>query len=215
MNDAYLTRRQADVLAWLEEHRRRGGRPPTLDEICRGLRLRSRGSLHKHVHALVEAGFVEPMLGLRRGVRLRDRAAPGEVPLAGTIVAGRPIEAVEVAESFEVPSVLRGDRPCFALRVRGDSMIGDGILDGDVVIVEPREEARDGEIVVAVIDGAEATLKRLRVLRGPPPAIELRPANPHMEALRYAPDRVRVTGVVTGQMRSYREPFGVRQPGNR
>ena len=204
MNDAYLTRRQADVLAWLEEHRRRGGRPPTLDEICRGLRLRSRGSLHKHVHALVEAGFVEPMRGLRRGVRLRDRAAAGEVPLAGTIVAGRPIEAVEVAESFEVPSVLRSDGPCFALRVRGDSMIGDGILDGDIVIVEPREEARDGEIVVAVIDGAEATLKRLRVLQGPPPAIELRAANPHMETLRYAPDRVRVTGVVTGQMRSYR-----------
>lgn len=203
MNDAYLTRRQADVLAWLEENRRRGGRPPTLDEICRGLRLRSRGSLHKHVHALVEAGFVEPLRGRRRGVRLRDRAAAGEVPLAGTIVAGRPIEAVEVAESFEVPSVLRSDGPCFALRVRGDSMIGDGILDGDIVIVEPREEARDGEIVVAVIDGAEATLKRLRVLQGPPPAIELRPANPHMETLRYAPDRVRVTGVVTGQMRSY------------
>ena len=80
MNDTRLTRRQADVLAWLEEHRRRGGRPPTLDEICRGLRLRSRGSLHKHVHALVDAGFVEPLLGLRRGVRLRDRTAAGEHP---------------------------------------------------------------------------------------------------------------------------------------
>ena len=210
MNDAYLTRRQTDVLTWLEEHRRQGGRPPTLDEICRGLRLRSRGSLHKHVHALIEAGFVEPILGRRRGVRLRDRAAAGEVLLAGTIVAGRPIEAVEVAESFEVPSVLRSERPCFALRVRGDSMIGDGILDGDIVIVEGREEARDGEIVVAVVDGVEATLKRLRILEGPPAAIELRPANPHMEALRYAPDRVRVTGVVTGQMRSYRDRIGVR-----
>ena len=203
MNDVWLTRRQADVLAWLEEHRRRGGRPPTLDEICRGLRLRSRGSLHKHVHALVEAGLVEPIRGRRRGVRLREGEVAGEVPLVGTIVAGRPIEAVEVAERFEVPSLLRGDRPCFALRVRGDSMIGDGILDGDVVIVEPREEARDGEIVVAIVDGAEATLKRFRAVAGPPAEIELRPANPHMEALRYAPDRVRVTGVVTGQMRSY------------
>ena len=205
MNDvqAYLTRRQADVLAWLEEHRRRGGRPPKLDEICRGLRLRSRGSLHKHVQALVEAGLVEPMLGRRRGVRLRDHPPGNEVPLAGTIVAGRPIEAVEVPESFEVPALLRGDRPCFALRVRGDSMIGDGILDGDVVIVEPRDQARDGEIVVAIVDGEEATLKRLRTVEGPPPAVELRPANPDMEALRYAPDRVRVAGVVTGQMRSY------------
>ena len=76
------------------------------------------------------------------------------------------------------------------------------------MIVEPREDARDGEIVVAVVDGVEATLKRLRVLEGPPAAIELRPANPHMEALRYAPDRVRVTGVVTGQMRSYRARTG-------
>ena len=83
-------------------------------------------------------------------------------------------------------------------------MIGDGILDGDIVIVEPREQARDGEIVVAIVDGGEATLKRLRTVEGPPPAVELRPANPDMEALRYAPDRVRVTGVVTGQMRSYR-----------
>jgi repressor LexA len=82
-------------------------------------------------------------------------------------------------------------------------MVGDGILDGDVVIVEPRDQARDGEIVVAVIDGVEATLKRLRIIEGPPAAIELRPANPRMEVLRYAPDRVRVTGVVTGQMRSY------------
>ena len=203
MNDAYLTRRQADVLAWLEDHLRRGGRPPKLDEICRGLRLRSRGSLHKHVNALIEAGFVEPMRGRRRGVRLREDSVGGSVPLAGTIAAGRPIEAVEVPESFEVPALLRSKRPSFALRVRGESMIGDGILDGDIVIVERREQARDGEIVVAVVDGAEATLKRLRTLEGPPAAVELRPSNPQMEALRYAPDRVRVTGVVTGQMRSY------------
>lgn len=204
MNDANLTRRQADVLAWLEEHRRQGGRPPRLDEICRGLRLRSRGSLHKHVQALVEAGFVEPMHGMRRGVRLRPGPVGDEVPLAGTIAAGRPIEAVEVPESFEVPALLRSDRPCFALRVRGDSMIEDGILDGDIVIAERREEARDGEIVVAIVDDAEATLKRIRRLRGPPAAVELRPANPQMEALRYPPERVRVTGVVIGQMRSYR-----------
>ena len=203
MNDAYLTRRQADVLAWLEDHLRRGGRPPKLDEICRGLRLRSRGSLHKHVNALIEAGFVEPMRGRRRGVRLREDSVGGSVPLAGTIAAGRPIEAVEVPESFEVPALLRSKRPSFALRVRGESMIGDGILDGDIVIVERREQARDGEIVVAVVDGAEATLKRLRTLEGPPAAVELRPSNPQMEALRYSPDRVRVTGVVTGQMRSY------------
>jgi len=203
VNEPWLTRRQADVLAWLEEHRRRGGRPPKLDEICRGLRLRSRGSLHKHVQALVEAGLVEPMQGRRRGVRLRDDGASGEVPLAGTIAAGRPIEAVEVPERFEVPPFLRTDRPSFALRVRGDSMVEDGIFEGDIVIVERREQARDGEIVVAIVDGVEATLKRIRTFEGPPAAVELRPANARMEALRYAPDRVRLAGVVTGQMRSY------------
>lgn len=206
MDDVHLTRRQADVLAWLREHGRQGGRPPVLDEICRGLRLRSRGSLHKHVQALVEAGFVEPIRGKKRGVRLREDASGAEIPLIGAIAAGRPIEAVEVPEPVEAPAPLRGDGPCFALRVRGDSMVEDGILDGDLVIVERREQARDGEIVVALIDEAEATLKRLRTVAGPPPAIELRPANPHLEALRYAPERVRVTGVVTGQMRSYRRP---------
>ena len=207
MNGVHLTRRQADVLAWLREHRRRGGPPPILDDICRGLRLRSRGSLHKHVHALVEAGFVEPVRGKKRGVRLRGDVGGERVPLAGTIAAGQPIEAVEIPDQVEVPAPLRGDGPCFALRVRGDSMVEDGILDGDLVIVEQREQVRDGEIVVAIIDGTEATLKRLRTVAGPSPEVELRPANPRMETLRYAPDRVRVTGVVVGQMRSYRRPL--------
>ena len=207
MNDAHLTRRQAAVLAWLREHRRRGGRPPSLGDVCRGLGLRSRGSLHKHMHALVEAGFVEPMRGKKRGVRLRGDVAGERVPLVGAIAAGRPIEAVETPDQVEVPASLRGEEPCFALRVRGDSMVEDGILDGDLVIVEQREQARDGEIVVAIIDGTEATLKRLRTVAGPPPEVELRPANPHMEILRYAPERVRVAGVVAGQMRSYRRPL--------
>ena len=144
------------------------------------------------------------MQGERRGVRLCEDSQALGIPLVGAIAAGRPIEAVEAPERVDAPSMLRGGRACFALRVRGDSMIDEGILDGDLVIVERREEARDGEIVVALIDGTEATLKRLRTVAGPPPAIELRPANARMEPLRYPPDRVRVTGVVTGQMRSYR-----------
>ena len=205
MTDALpLTRRQADVLAWLRERRRRGGRPPKLDEICRGLRLRSRGSLHKHVQALVEAGLVEPMRGMRRGVRLREEPAAAEVPLAGTIVAGRPIEAVELPESVEVPAFLRGDRPSFALRVRGDSMIGDGILDGDVVVVERREEARNGEIVVAGHRRGRGDAQALPGHRGPArrhraPAREPAYAGPSLPAGSGARD-----GAVTGRMRSYR-----------
>lgn len=104
----HLARRQADVPAWLRERRRRGGPPPKPDETRRGLRLRSRGSLHEHAQALVEAGLVEPMRGMRRGVRLREDPAAAEAPLAGTIVAGRPIEAVELPESVEVPPFCAG-----------------------------------------------------------------------------------------------------------
>ena len=201
MNEA-LTRRQQAILEHLRESRERQAHPPTLDELCRELGLRSRGSLHKHVQALVKAGHVEPLSGKQRGVRLRE---PGQddllsLPLLGRIAAGRPIEALENPQDLEVPRQLRGKGRCYVLQVRGDSMIDEGILDGDWVVVEQRDHARDGEIVVALIDGEEATLKRIEQT---PSACILHPANPNLAPLRYAPERVRIQGVVTGQMRVY------------
>ncbi len=201
MRDA-LTRRQQSILEYLRANRRRHVHPPTLDELCRALGLRSRGSMHKHVQALVAAGYVEPMSGKQRGVRLREGdLAPGAtLPLLGRIAAGRPIEALATPQELEVPERLRGRGYCYVLEVRGNSMIDEGILDGDWVVVEQRDEARDGEIVVALIDEEEATLKRIEQT---PDACILHPANPELAPLTYAPGRVRIQGVVVGQMRAY------------
>jgi repressor LexA len=201
MNQA-LTRRQRAILEHLREGRELQAHPPTLDELCRELGMRSRGSLHKHIQALVKAGHVEPLSGKQRGVRLRE---PGQthlasLPLLGRIAAGHPIEALENPQALEVPEQLRGKGRCYVLQVRGDSMIDEGILDGDWVVIEQRDHASDGEIVVALIDGEEATLKRIEQT---PSACILHPANPKLAPLSYAPERVRIQGVVTGQMRAY------------
>jgi repressor LexA len=203
-----LTRRQQAILEHLRESRESQQHPPTLDELCAALGLRSRGSMHKHIQALVEAGLVEPLSGKQRGVRLREPRGDGlpTLPLLGRIAAGRPIEALEDPQELEVPGQLLGKGRCYVLQVRGDSMIDEGILDGDWVVVEERNHARDGEIVVALIDHEEATLKRIEQT---PDACILHPANSDLLPLRYAPERVHIQGVVVGQMRAYQPLKGV------
>ena len=197
-----LTRRQQAVYDYLCERHKRKEPPPTLDELCEALNLLSRGSMHKHVQALLKVGLVRPMGGRQRGVRLAKppKHEPEQLQLFGYIAAGKPIEAIENPESLEVPRQLRSNKPCYVLQVRGDSMIEDGILNGDWVIIEQREYAQDGEIVVALVDGSDATLKRIKQRRG---KVLLCPANSSMKPLTYPPDRIRIQGVVVGQMRSY------------
>jgi repressor LexA len=196
------TRRQQEVLESLRDHADHFAHPPTLDELCVTLGLRSRGSLHKHVQALVAAGHVEPMDGQHRGVRLTPPEAAEEgIPLLGTIAAGRPIEAVPQPESIQVPPQLRTNQPCYVLKVRGDSMCEAEILDGDYVVIEQRETARNGEIVVALVRGEEVTLKR--ILQEPGRVI-LYPENSSLAALELDPLEVQIQGVLVGQMRSYR-----------
>jgi repressor LexA len=197
-----LTRRQQAILEYLRESQLRHTHPPTLDELCSALGLRSRGSMHKHVTALVQAGYVEPLSGKQRGVRLSEAKEddPSTLPLLGRIAAGRPIEAVQDSQELEVPRQLRGKGRCYVLQVRGDSMIDDGILDDDWVVIEQRDYARDGEIVVALIDGEDATLKRIEQR---PDVCILHPANSGLEPQHYAPGRVNIQGVVVGQMRAY------------
>jgi repressor LexA len=195
-----LTRRQHELLDYL---RRRGAEqrlPPSLTEICRDLGLVSRGSLHKQVVALVRCGLVEPMHGKQRGVRLVEPANDGAIALLGVIAAGKPIEALARDETIELPTWLRTEGDCYALRVRGDSMRDAGILDGDVVVVAARDSARRGEMVVALIDGQEATLKRIEP-RGT--EIVLHAENPAYPAQHYAAERVRIQGVVVAQLRRY------------
>ena len=206
-----LTRRQQEIYDYLRDHLNEFPHPPTLDELCQALGLSSRGSLHKQVQALIAAGLVEPMNNLRRGIRLvtdesDELAAPvpaatdNSLPLYGKIAAGRPIEAIANPETIDIPANLRTTKPCYVLQVSGDSMIEDGILDGDLVVVEQRDHARDGEIVVALVDGEEATLKRLEQA---PDRVTLHPANSSMQPLHYAPDQVQIQGVLVGQMRRY------------
>ena len=205
--NASLTRRQQQIFEFLREHAHSFAHPPTLDELAATLGLKSRGSLHKQIQALIDAGLVEPMNRTRRGIRLTANArtastiAEDSLPLLGRIAAGRPIEAIEDEQRMGVPSTLRSGDNCYVLQVQGDSMIEDGILDGDWIVVEPCQQASNGEMVVAMVDGSEATVKRLLQRPG---EVVLIPANSAMSPILLAPDRVQIQGVVVGQMRSYR-----------
>ncbi|MEW8014535.1 MAG: transcriptional repressor LexA [Candidatus Sedimenticola endophacoides] len=196
-----LTRRQQEIYDYLVENQEEFHHPPTLDELCLALGLSSKGSLHKQIQALINAGLVDPMNNQRRGIRLtQPPGAEGELPMMGYIAAGQPIEAIDHNERMEVPAFLRTGGDCYVLEVRGDSMIDEGILDGDRIVVEHRETACNGEIVVALVDGCEATLKRIEQKRG---AVILHPANPNMKPMKYRSGQVRIQGVLVGQMRSY------------
>lgn len=178
------------------------GDAPSLAEIAAGTGIRSRAAAHRHVQALAEAGYIELVPGRKRGIRLVGEVAESllELPLAGRIAAGRPIEAIPGRDTLNLADFFLGpDR--FALQVRGDSMVGAGILDGDTVVVKRTAVARDGDIVVALIDGDEATLKGIRHGRD---TVTLIPENPEMEPVTYRNDRIAIQGVVVGQMRSYR-----------
>jgi len=177
--------------------------PPKLQEIAEGIGISSRGVAHRYVQALVEAGYIEADSGKHRGIRLL-RSNPyrteSRLPLLGEIAAGKPIEAVPGQDEIDL-SEFFGDNN-FAIQVKGDSMIDAGILDGDTVIIEFRETANDGDIVVALIDESETTLKRFkRSQRGK--YIKLIPENSEMEPLVYEAERVRIQGVLIGQLRKY------------
>ena len=197
-----LTRRQQQIYDYLVENADHFDHPPTHDELCQALGLSSRGSLHKHIQALVKAGLVEPMDGSHRGIRLAEQLPAGEgIPLLGRIAAGRPIEAVTQPETMQVPEELLGRGICYVLQVSGDSMLEAGILDGDYVVIEQRDSARNGEIVVALVNNEEATLKRIEQLPG---RVILHPANAAMEPMTYSPDAVQIQGILRGLMRRYR-----------
>lgn len=199
-----ITRKQREIYEYLYEHQDEfRDNPPSLDQLCHHLGLKSRGSLHKHIHALIDVDLVEPLEGLHRGIRLtprEDEHGENELPLVGRIAAGVPIEAIEDVERIEVPEQLRTGNECFVLQVKGESMIEAGILEGDHVIIEKRSNARNGDVVVALIDGEEATLK---TIEQHPKQVILYPANSTMEPFTYHPEQVEIQGVLVGQMRSY------------
>jgi len=203
---SFLTERQKAILEFIQDFRRRRGVAPTHREICEHFGFSSYGTAYKHLKLLAEKGYLKRDRHQRRGLELLPSAGIGEgseaeLPFLGRIAAGRPIEAVAGDETIGVPHLLFGERPQehYVLRVAGDSMIEEGIHDGDWVVVERRERARPGEMVVALV-GDEATLKRFYP-EGE--LIRLQPSNPVMAPLRVPASDVRVQGIVVGLMRRY------------
>ena len=200
-----LTRRQREIYDYICSFVEEQGYSPSLEEIGARFGLSSVATVHKHVQHLVEKGLLKKAWNRSRSVEpVKENAAPESVvalPLLGTVAAGAPIEAIEVQETIDVPRQLiprRGE--CFVLQVRGDSMIEDQICDGDFVVVESRPEARDGETVVALVGGDEATLKRFyREGR----RVRLQPANHTMKPIEVPASQVEVRGVVRGLLRQY------------
>lgn len=196
-----LTRRQQQIYDFLRQNTGQFDFPPTFDELCRALGVNSRGSLHKHIQALVEAGLVEPLQG-RQGIRLvQQTGLEQQIPHLGVIAAGRPIQALPQAEFLPVPEFLLGQRECYALTVRGDSMVDAGVMDGDMVIIEKRANAGNGEIVVALIRQEEATLKRLH--NNQDGSVTLMAENAAMAPMTYPADQVQIQGVLVSLLRRY------------
>ena len=177
------------------------GYAPSLSELAASLGLRSRGSLHKHVQALTEAGYLRVKTERTRGFELTEMAEERlhTLPLLGRIAAGQPIEAIPGVDTLNLTEFLLGPNR-FALRVLGDSMRDAGILDGDTVIIERRDTAQTGNIVVALIDNDEVTLKRLR-RRGK--HIELIPENSAYQTQIYPAEQVQIQGVLVALLRTY------------
>ncbi len=199
-----LTPRQRAAYGFIVRFLNRRGFAPSYEEIRRHLGLASLNAVAKLVAQLRRRGAIEPSPANAKRA-LAPRAArgaaepPTTVPLLGVVSAGYPLEALENPEPVEIPASLAGSGERYALRVRGDSMIEDGIRDGDLVLVRRAETARQGETVVAVVDG-EATLKRFH-RRGP--LVDLRPANAALRTLTVRADRVSIRGVLVGLLRRY------------
>ncbi|MBR6760983.1 MAG: transcriptional repressor LexA [Oscillospiraceae bacterium] len=172
------------------------GYPPTIREICTALHIRSTSTVHRYINQLAEEGYLEKMDNQNRAIRLRGRSAVN-VPLIGTVTAGQPITAIEnITEYLSYVPERRFNGQLFALKVRGESMINAGILDGDIVIVEQCDTAANGEIVVVLVDGEEATVKRFYKENG---GYRLQPENDSMEPI-YVSDAA-VLGKVVALLR--------------
>lgn len=199
-----LTKRQREILDYLNEFIQQHGYAPSLEEIGRRFNLSSLATVHKHLTNLQDKGFIRRSWNRSRSVELLPSRGGGravELPMLGYVAAGMPIEAVPNAESIAVPEALiSGKRDTYVLRVRGNSMIEEQICDGDWVIVEDRKSADNGEMVIALVAGSDVTLKTFYLENG---RIRLQPANTTMQPIFVDPDAVQIQGVVVGVMRKY------------
>lgn len=198
-----LTSQENNALRFIRQYLALHGYAPKFKEIGLAIGVTSQGTIHRYVQSLEDKGYIERAKGNARGMSLVELplVSPPVIPLAGRIAAGLPIEAVEDQQELNLAEMFMGPE-LFALRVTGDSMIDAGILDNDYVIIKKQPVAKDGDIVVAMIDKVEATLKRFK--RKSATEVALIPENADMETMVYAAERVSIHGVLVGQMRNYR-----------
>ena len=214
-----LTSKQRELLLFIKDRLGETGVSPSFDEMREALQLKSKSGVHRLISALEERGFIRRLPNRARALevmKLPESSAPAamaprpvipaaandtiEIPLHGRIAAGTPIEALQGTEGFAVPAALLGPGEHYALEVSGDSMVEEGILDGDFALIRKVDSARDGEIVVALIDDEQATLKTYRREWR---TVRLDPANSRYEPQRYDESRVRIQGRLSGLIRRY------------
>ena len=199
-----LTPRQLEIYDYLRHWVEEQGQAPTMAEICSHFGLKSTSTVHQALAILERRGFIRRIPNISRGIELIEQAESAadtrhEVPLLGVVAAGRPVEAILSHEEVCVPHDMKLSRQAFALRVRGDSMIEEQIRDGDLVIVEPRKTAENGQTVVALLDGTEATVKRF-YNKGD--HVRLEAANTLYAPMIVRPaERLKVQGIVVGVIR--------------
>jgi len=201
----YLTKTQKQILNFIDRFIQTNGYSPTLEEIGEHFGYTSLATVHKHLTHLKEKKLIRRKHYSSRSIELipvESETHGSEVPLLGYVAAGRPIEAITIDEVISVPADMVKTRGrTYVLQVRGNSMIDEQIRDGDYVMVEDRKTAENGEMVIALIDGEEATLKKFYRERGG--MIRLQPANPDMKPISYPSDRITIQGIVIGILRKY------------
>lgn len=200
-----LTRRQKQILDFLQSYIAGNGYAPSFEEIAEHFTFRSLATVHEHLTNLERKGYIHRSHNESRSIEvmpLPGQAGAMELPLLGQVAAGEPIEAVVDRESIAVPTDLIPRRgSSYVLRVRGDSMIDEHIESGDFIVVHSREDAGNGDMVVALVDGTSATVKRF--YREPGGWIRLQPANEAMRPIRVHEDNILIQGVVVGVIRKY------------
>jgi repressor LexA len=200
-----LTKRQKEILDYIETFIDDRGYAPSFEEIAEAFGYSSLATVHEHLSNLERKGYIRKSYNESRSIELvgRESADPVvELPLLGAVAAGLPIEAVEDNETLAVPpDMISRRRDNYVLRVEGNSMIEEQIRDGDYIVVQAQDRAEDGQMVVALVEGESATVKKL--YREPGGRIRLQPANPTMQPIFVDAGDVRVQGVVVGVIRKY------------
>jgi len=198
-----LTKRQKQILTYLEDFLTSKEYSPTLEEIADHFGMASLNGVYKHLKVLEERGFIKRLSNRARSIQILQREQPTHspsLPLLGYVAAGNPIEAVVHSDEVSVPEMFLTPGTNYVLRVEGDSMVDQHIEDGDLIIVEQRDHAQNGETVVALVDGEDATLKRY-YREGS--QIRLQPANEKMSPILVEESRLKIQGIVVGLMRKY------------